>query len=149
MKKVNKTKANVLLLLVSIFLIFLLIEAGFCAYAWFFDYNSGIYRTIKNGEIGGGLIPDVKVKIKRPEFSTIVETNSQGIRDNKETPWEKRRGVTRILILGDSMVEAAQVNLEQTYTKIFESILNNGDNSTKFEIINAGCGGYAPYQEMV
>jgi hypothetical protein len=71
--------------------------------------------------------------------------NRAGFRDH-EYPLEKPPGVYRILVLGDSTTAGNGIaNLDRTYTKVLEKILNE-DGDRKFEVLNMGVGGYHTMQ---
>ena len=57
------------------------------------------------------------------EFSVETSRNSLGYHDVEHT-FQKPEGTFRVLILGDSFVEAIQVPLEKTFHKILEKELN-------------------------
>lgn len=84
------------------------------------------------------------------EFDTLVTINSKGLRD-REFTYEKPGGAFRVLALGDSFVEALQVNLEDTFSKRLEALLdaNRPDGYPAYEIINAGVSGYATDNELL
>lgn len=75
--------------------------------------------------------------------------SSAGLRD-VEHPLSKPQGVTRIALLGDSATEGVQVPLEDTYSRVLESSLNQkGANKQKFEVINFGTSSYSTGQELL
>lgn len=76
-----------------------------------------------------------------------VEFNSKGFRDVAHTV-QKPPGTRRIVILGDSMCEAAQVNLGQTFFKLLEKRLNQSDND-RWEVVNLGAGDFGTAQEWI
>jgi len=80
------------------------------------------------------------------EFKTEIQINSHGLRD-REIPYEKPKGVSRILLLGDSMTEGLQVALEETFAKRMERVLNAAGKSV--EVINAGIGEYGTDNELL
>lgn len=80
------------------------------------------------------------------EGRALVEINSQGLRD-REIPREKPRGAYRILVLGDSFVEALQVPLEMTFPKVLERRLQGSTGA--FEVINGGVSGFGTGQEYL
>lgn len=83
------------------------------------------------------------------EGRAMVRINQLGVRD-RELPLEKAPGVYRIIVLGDSFVEALQVPLEQTFVKVTETLLNRWARAeTQFEVINAGVSGYGTAQEYL
>lgn len=69
-----------------------------------------------------------------------VSINSKGLRD-VEHNCEKEEGIFRIVVLGDSFMEAYQVPLEQSFPRLLEKNLNKR-SSKKVEVINLGVGGH-------
>lgn len=80
------------------------------------------------------------------ECQIRVTINSQGLRD-REIPYEKEAGTSRILMLGDSTTAAMQVDLEETFVKQLESQLN--ENTGSWEVINAGVNAYGTDNELL
>lgn len=76
------------------------------------------------------------------EFEVPVTMNEKGWRD-REYAEAKPPGVYRILVLGDSYVEAKEVPLEATFHKVLERKLNEdyGTAERKFEVLAMGKGG--------
>lgn len=70
--------------------------------------------------------------------------NSRGHRD-QEFDLEKKPGVFRILVLGDSFTVGANVREEQAYPQILENLLN-GRSQRRVEVINSAVGGWDPFQ---
>jgi len=77
------------------------------------------------------------------EFSVTFSINSHGLRD-VEIPWEKPINAVRIILYGDSFVEAFQVRLEDTFGKQLEALLESNTGKAKYGTINAGMSGYTP-----
>jgi hypothetical protein len=78
------------------------------------------------------------------EFKTEISTNSNGFRD-KERTIDKPKNTIRIAFMGDSMVEALHVPLENAASQVLEKKLNEMDrpkNVLKFEVLNFGVGNY-------
>lgn len=75
------------------------------------------------------------------EFSTPIQTNSLGFRGDELSP--KAPGIFRALGLGDSFTFGAAAPLEQTYLKVLERRLNEGEPGA-FQVVNAGVEGYGP-----
>ena len=73
------------------------------------------------------------------DFKVLVKNNSLGFHD-KEYYFHRKPGVKRIIVLGDSQVEAIQVDISHTFHKILEKKLNN--NGHKVEVIALGKSGY-------
>lgn len=86
------------------------------------------------------------LKQKTRGFRVALKFNSKGLRDY-EYPYEKGRGVYRILCLGDSFTEAIQVPLEKTFVKILEKRLNSKEK--RIEVINAGVEAYGTTNEYL
>lgn len=82
------------------------------------------------------------------EFNVSYKINSFGMRDI-ERDIVKKNGIKRILVLGDSFTEGVGVEQNQTYPSMLEKIMNEKNNATRFEVWNAGVGGYAPDTEYV
>jgi hypothetical protein len=66
--------------------------------------------------------------------------NSHGFRDYERT-YEKPADVFRIIVLGDSYVEALQVPLEDSFTALLEKTLNTNGSVTRFEVLPLGLMG--------
>ena len=81
------------------------------------------------------------------EFKTTVRINSKGLRD-VEHAYEKPPGVFRILILGDSYMEALQVELEQSFPRLLEQELNQ-HSSERIEVINSGVASWGTDNELL
>jgi hypothetical protein len=79
--------------------------------------------------------------------SVRIEFNRMGFRD-VDHPIPKPRGTRRIVIIGDSFSEAAQVNLGETYFRRLQGLLN-GRTSQRWEIINLGVGDFGTAQEWL
>lgn len=76
----------------------------------------------------------------------FIQINSLGQRD-KERTLAKPPNTFRIAVYGDSMTEAVQVDLEQTFTYLLEEALNR--RGYRVEVLNLGVNGYSPVQELL
>jgi hypothetical protein len=74
--------------------------------------------------------------------------NSDGWRD-RERASSKPVGVTRIAVLGDSFVEAFQVELDSTFVAILERTLNARAGGSSYEVMNFGRSGMSPAEEWI
>lgn len=83
---------------------------------------------------------------RRYEFRALVEINSKGLRD-REYGYERTPGLPRVLVLGDSVTEAAQVALDETFSKRVEAAFAATGKSV--EIINAGVAGFGTDNELL
>jgi lysophospholipase L1-like esterase len=88
--------------------------------------------------LGWRQLPNAKSKWK----NVPVVINSKGLRD-KEYDYERKSGITRMLVLGDSFVWGWGVKLEDMFTKIIERQNNN------LEVISMGIPGYSTDQEFL
>lgn len=79
-------------------------------------------------------------------FGTVkVETNERGFRGSDATPEQKRPGVTRVVVMGDSVMWGTGVNQDDSVPGVLEEKLA-ADGS--YEVINAAVIGYSSYQEL-
>jgi lysophospholipase L1-like esterase len=77
---------------------------------------------------------------------TEMKTNSEGLRDY-EFPIEKPNNTIRIIVLGDSYTEGVGVEINETYSKQLEILLNN-NSKTNIEVFNFGVSGYNTLDEV-
>jgi lysophospholipase L1-like esterase len=82
------------------------------------------------------------------EFLVRVQINRQGLRD-VEHRYVKPPGVFRILVLGDSFVEAMHVPLESTFPRQLQERLDRDSGTGKIEVISAGVSGYGTASEVL
>ena len=76
------------------------------------------------------------------EYDTVPKINNVGLRSDSNTTWEKPAGVKRMLILGDSLVAAHEVEEEETFVKLLENKLKQ--EGKYYEVLNGGIRGYSP-----
>lgn len=76
---------------------------------------------------------------------TYIHINGDGFRDN-DYSLGKKAGVFRIMVIGDSFTFGMGVNLEGTYSKHLERLLN--DTAKTSEVINCGVIGYGLWQYL-
>jgi hypothetical protein len=74
------------------------------------------------------------------QFRTHVRTNALGFRDVERAP-DKPAGTYRILLFGDSFMEALQVEFEESFPYLLQEGLNNL-LPCRVEVINAGVSGW-------
>ncbi len=97
--------------------------------------------------IGMKLIPGKKGRsVKSGLYDVPVEVNSVGFRD-REHPLEKPIGVRRIVLLGDSVVEALQVLFEESMTPLIEKRLAAAGINA--EVMNFGVSGAGTAREYL
>ena len=79
-----------------------------------------------------------------PQYDNLITFNEHGFRDAPRI-MAKPISVSRVAVLGDSLVEAVQVSLEKTAASLLEQDLNLHGNSTlpgKWEVLNFGVSNY-------
>ncbi len=94
--------------------------------------------------IGFYHMPNKKITWRQEGFSED-RFNSAGMRD-REFARTKAAGTKRIAIVGDSMTEAYQVPLEDTFVKRLERTLN--DAGKHVEVMNFAMSGFSTIQEL-
>ncbi len=72
-----------------------------------------------------------------PGWGSSGTISSHGLRD-VEHEYQKPPGTFRVLVLGDSYVEALMFDLDQTFTRLLERELNERNDGRHYEVINGG-----------
>ena len=101
---------------------------------------------IPHPTLGWVLQPNTTYLNEIPGGLISVTYNSQGWRD-LEHDVEKPDGVFRILVLGDSFMEATSVKLEDTFHRQVEEFARAAGSNV--EVINMGVAGYGTLQEYL
>jgi lysophospholipase L1-like esterase len=96
--------------------------------------------------LGHRLRPGASTRFTTAEFSTTIAINAQGVRDD-DAIGPKPVGERRVVVLGDSIVLAVQVEAHQTFCHLLEEQLNRRNNGIRYRVINAGVQGYGPMEE--
>jgi len=92
-----------------------------------------------DSRIGMRLVPGLHGRSVKPgAFDVAVDVNSAGFRD-REHSIEKPAGTKRIVVLGDSFVEAIQVPFKDSITAQLENRLKS--DGARTEVINFGVSG--------
>ena len=110
------------------------------------NYDTGAY-LVRDEALGHFHVPNFDGWIKAPEFTTHVKIDQLGLRDRRQS-YDKPAGTFRVLFLGDSFVEAVQVQQEQGVAEQLERALNQ-DAAQPVEVINAGVAAYGTGQEYL
>ena len=95
---------------------------------------------------GHRLRPGAATRFTTAEFSVTIAINAQGVRDD-EPIGPKPAGERRVVVLGDSIVLAVQVEARETFCHLLEARLNARNDGTRYRVINAGVQGYGPMEE--
>lgn len=102
--------------------------------------------TLEDPVLGWRNRPGATVRYQRRDYQTEVTINAFGFRD-VERPLAKAPGVTRVLALGDSFLEAYTVEIEESITRRAEAIGRAA--GCPVEVVNAGVHGYSTDQEAL
>ena len=90
--------------------------------------------------------PGASAWIRDPEFKTFVRFNREGLR-GPEIPSSPAPGVTRVLVLGDSFVEGAEAEEDQTLPSVMAKRLTEAGFAA--EALNGGVRGWGTAQEYL
>jgi hypothetical protein len=86
--------------------------------------------------------------IETPEYTSFVSFNSHRLREREIAP-TKPAGTFRVLVVGDSFVEGAQVPAEDTVSRRLETVLAPVAPGRRVDTINAGNAGFGTAQELL
>lgn len=112
---------------------------------WRMVIDSGDQKRIYHTELERTNIPSSSWTIRRTEYATEMRTNSDGFR-GPEMPRDDNKDELRILFLGDSFVEAKQVEEEERFVEQIEQHLSKQDPVVARAI---AVGGSAPSREFL
>lgn len=76
-----------------------------------------------------------------------VSTNSMGLRE-RELPFEKENKLLKLLFLGDSITFGGGVDVDATFVRTVENLLNSHSSGRRFLTINAGVAAASTIQEI-
>ena len=110
------------------------------------SYSTGSFLTT-HPIYGRFHVLNVDVWVKTDEFASQVTINSLGLR-GPERPYQKPDDTRRVLVLGDSFTEAAQVSERDGVVSQLEQRLNAGSTS-RCEVLNGGVGGWGTGQQLL
>jgi len=110
--------------------------------ATWFPQNLGTWGMTRNGITSH--VPNLSVYL--PKFKQEISINSHGMRD-REHAVAKEPGTIRILVLGDSFMEANQVAFKDSFPSLLEAKLKS-EASGQVEVINAGVSGWGTDDEL-
>ena len=110
------------------------------------DSHQPLEFRIPDPVLGWALQPNTTYRYETPEGTVSVAYNTEGWRD-LEHRVEKPDGVFRILVLGDSFMEANSVKLEESFARQVEELARAAGK--KVEVINMGVAGYGTLQEYL
>ena len=111
-------------------------------------FGAHLSWTENDSILGYRFIPNSKYWVYNENDHPITgRFNSYGWRD-KEWSLEKPENVYRIAVLGDSMVEAMQVESDRTFLALTEQQLS-GNHKLSVELLNFGRSGYTQTEELL
>lgn len=113
-----------------------------CALATFRPQDRSVWAHRRDGLV----VHPSNIDVYLPGFGQSVRTNAWGMRDLDRT-LEKPPGVFRILLLGDSFMEALQVSFDESFPSRLEELLTEA-TGRPIEVINAGVSGWGTDDEL-
>jgi hypothetical protein len=102
----------------------------------------GVWYSLRSGMV----IHPPSTRIHLANFGQTVEFNSLGMRD-VEHRQPKPPGTFRILVLGDSFMEALQVPLEASFSRLLEDQLRRATGQ-RVEVVSCGVGGWGTDDQL-
>jgi hypothetical protein len=131
--------ANTAIVMVSIVVALGAVELGL---RWFYPLPMGVWHQDREGLAlhWPGLVTYL------PQFGLTVSFNSAGMRDGEHFT-AKAPGVFRILVLGDSFIEALQVPFEESFPSLLQNELADRGPG-RIEVINASVSGWGTDDEL-
>ncbi len=100
--------------------------------------------------VGTTYLPGFSGAVYIPEADREVwlRFNREGTR-GPDVPYEKTTGVTRIAVVGDSMIAAVATDEDKTLVRRLEERLNQQAGGRRYEVLNFGISGSSTGQELV
>ncbi|MCP3958352.1 MAG: hypothetical protein GY719_10915 [bacterium] len=106
-----------------------------------------VYRP--DPELGFRYVPRSRGVLQRLEYRVEVELNSAGFFDD-EFSVERRPGVSRIVVLGDSFTVGFEVGRGRNFPDALERLLNDsGTEAGPWEVYNLGMDGIGTVEESL
>jgi hypothetical protein len=101
-----------------------------------------VWHTMPDGLV----IHPPGLKVYLHEFGQEVAFNALGMRDRPRQP-QKREGTLRVLVLGDSFMEALQVPFEDSFPSLLQAGLR-AKLKREVEVVNAAVSGWAQDDQL-
>jgi hypothetical protein len=108
--------------------------------------KSPLEHRIPHPVLGWVLEPDAEYVNEMPEGAVSVSYSSRGWHDIEHSQ-NQEEGTLRVLVLGDSFMEAYSVELEDAFHRQLGKIAAN--DGLELEVINFGVGGYGTLQQYL
>ncbi len=117
---------------------------------------TGFFWRVPDPVTGWSLQPHAEGRWFNPmyEYDQYIRINSLGLRNPSELDYKKPEGAYRILLLGDSFVEAMQVAYPETFGQRMAQMLNEAGalragEPVHIEVVSAGVGGWGTDQQLL
>ena len=91
--------------------------------------------------------PHARYHHQSPDVSVEFRINGQGMREDRDVPYEKPAGTKRIVSLGDSFTVGYEVEGDETFASVLERAL--AVRGIPVEVLNAGVSGYSTAEEAL
>ena len=140
----KESATNALLVLVSL-TVFL--ACGDAVFRRLHVFGARISWIAPDPLLGYRCIPGQYWVFEESDHPIQIRFNRYGWRGEDWSPG-KRTGILRLAVLGDSFVEAAQVEEQGTFLKLVEEDLSKS-YGTQAELLNFGRSGYGPTEELI
>ena len=146
-KKLANILVNFMIALAAVIAALLLLELAARFLPTPFDGSSNVADTYSD-QTGWRGKPFYTTTVATGDYVHDLALNSAGMHDIEHNP-TKPDVIYRILMLGDSFVQAVQVREEETAHQVLADLLNSQADSSKFEVISAGVGGWGTAQQLL
>jgi hypothetical protein len=115
--------ARVLAVALGVLLPLLALEMALRLFGPFLPGNYDTGSMVRRHPVLGHFHPtNTRTWVKTPQFTVRLDFNPMGLRDPRQT-FDKPAGTFRVLALGDSYVEGAQVQAQETMAARLEALL--------------------------
>lgn len=98
-----------------------------------------------DADLGYRLVANQETRAVSQDYDVVIRTNSAGFHD-VEHALAKPPDVFRIVVVGDSFVEALQLGIEDGFTRQLERQVQAWTSGKRVEVINLGISGTGPAQ---
>ncbi len=82
------------------------------------------------------------------EYNILIQTNSRGIRADREIPYEKPPNLKRVVLLGDSFGMGYGVNADEMFTSRMTYYLK-AEHGLAVEVVNLATSGHGNAEELI
>lgn len=129
---------NILLSILTLLFIFFIFETALRLFWRMSALEGEVYTTSRNYNL--------RYELKPAAQSGFIKINADGFRD-KDYPFVKSNGLTRLIMIGDSETFGKALPLEDTIAKKLQDALKEKCPARSFEVFNMGVEGYNTIQE--